>query len=265
MSRSISVMPAEAGRIALWPKTVNGVATPRINLDGVWKFTTTPPVDPHVVDVDFSGWSDAQVPGELTLQGFDIHEGTPYPYKRVFMVPLDYRGGRILLRFESVHSDARIWVNGIFVGSHCGPATVWDCDITSAVTPGEEAVVTVEIVDRAEDPSILSRYARHNTGGILRSVTLMAQPITHLSRLHIDANIADDATTGLLGVDASFAGADHGKVTLLLELISPQGEVVPTANGVLDLGQGCATISLSVPDVQTWTPSIRVFIPCPVD
>ena len=66
------------------------------------------------------------MPGELAMQGFDIESDTAYPYKRMFAVPEDFAGCQVILRFESVHSDATVWVNGIQVGRHCAPATVRD-------------------------------------------------------------------------------------------------------------------------------------------
>ena len=178
-------MDTAAGRIALWPKVVRGVKAPVISLDGAWKFSMTPGEEPFRNEVDFTGWSDAQVPGELALQGFDIEADKPCGYKRRFTVPDDYRGNAVFLRFEGVQSHARVWVNGEAVGRHGAPATIWDCDITRTVVPGAEAVLTVLIEDREDDPAILSRYARHQTGGILRSVTLLARPTVHLSRLHV--------------------------------------------------------------------------------
>ncbi len=110
----------EPSRIALWPKAVNGVATPRVCLDGTWKLTLHPPDEPYRSDVDCAAWSDVQVPGELAMHGFDIESDTAYPYKRMFAVPEDFAGCQVILRFESVHSDATVWVNGIQVGRHCG-------------------------------------------------------------------------------------------------------------------------------------------------
>ena len=241
-----------SGRIALWPKAVNGVNAPLVSLDGEWKFALKPPSEPYDETMDISVWNDVQVPGELTLQGFDIESGKPSLYARTFSVPRDYEGNAILLRFEGVQSDARVWVNGIFVGSHCGPATVWDCDITRAVTPGRDAMVTVEVVDNGDDPSILSRYARHNTGGILRSVSVMVRPVVHLSHLHVNATLADDGETGILNIDAAVSGAEGRAIDLLVNLAFPDGHGVAVAEAALDLKRGKGAISLSIPKVWTW-------------
>jgi hypothetical protein len=242
----------EPARIALWPKTVKGVATPRVSLDGTWKFTLNPPDEPFRNDVDCASWSDVQVPGELALQGFDIENDRAYPYKRVFVVPPDYVECQVILRFESVHSDATVWVNGIQVGRHCGPATAWDCDITAAVVPGAEANLTVRFEDRIGDPSILSRYARHATGGILRSVTLMAQPRIHLSRLHIDATLSPDNRTGVLNLDAAVSNPGGRPIALLLELTAPDGRTAVLSGERLDLTPGSGTLSLPAREIEAW-------------
>jgi hypothetical protein len=259
--QSPSTMARTAAAAALRPSSVAGVKSHSISLDGTWKLSLTPPDEPWRMEIDSSGWSDVQVPGELSMQGFNVEDSRAYPYRRTFRVPEDFRGCQVLLRFESVHSDTRVWVNGLPVGSHCGPATAWDCDITAAVVPGKEAFLTVEVIDRPEDPSILSTYAGHATGGILRSVSLLARPATHLSLLHVDATLAEDHRAGVLRVEAAAAsdaagaaaaGATGRRAALRLALLSPDGAPVALAATALELGEEVRSVLLRIPCAAAW-------------
>jgi beta-galactosidase/beta-glucuronidase len=67
-------------------------------------------------------------------------------YSRTFTAP-QQPGERLLLHFGAVDYRATVWVNGIQVAAHEGGHTPFSADITAALRPDAEQVVTV----RAED------------------------------------------------------------------------------------------------------------------
>ncbi len=168
---------------------VQGVQEPVISLNGDWKFSMEPSERFWGTDIDFSQWSDIKVPGECQMQGFAIRHDQPYVYKREFKVPADFTGKQIYLVFYGVYSYARVWVNGDFIREHYGGFTKWDCDITDHVFPGEQSILTVEIVDRIDDISYGSGYAKHQIGGILRDVELMALPEMNFSEFYFETEL----------------------------------------------------------------------------
>lgn len=133
-------------------------------------------------------WRHIQVPGEVAMQGHNIENDVPYYYKSSIRVPDDTVDKTVLLRFNGVYSKTRVWVNGTYIRSHKGGFTSWDSDITSVITPGEQAEIIVEFIDDIWDPSIGSLYAHHNIGGIISSVQLIVVPHTHITRLHYEVD-----------------------------------------------------------------------------
>lgn len=168
---------------------VNGVAEPVISLTGDWKFSMDPPETHWGNDIDFTRWPDIQVPGECQMQGFAIRHDRPCVYKREFSIPGDYAGKQIFLVFHGVYSHARVWVNGAFIREHHGGFTKWDCPITPHVTPGEKAILTLEVIDPVDDISYASGYAKHQIGGILRDVELMALPGLHFRSFYFETEL----------------------------------------------------------------------------
>jgi len=174
------------------PDRVEGLKEHRISLNGTWKFTLNPPEAFWKNAVDLSDWNDIKVPGEPWMQGLEIKRDIEYPYKKQIKIPDDFKGQRILLRFDGVYSAGRVWVNGNFAGEHYGGFTSWNLDITEFVVPGEPAWITVGITDLADDLSFASGYASryytddfdHFIGGILRDVTLFAVPEVCVASLH---------------------------------------------------------------------------------
>lgn len=258
------------------PTVVSGVETPVLELsgtgaEGAWEFlphpvATVPLVGAACQDLDASalpseGWEGVSVPGELVMQGFDIENNTEYYYRRRVNVPDDFSGRRVLVRFDGVYSDARVWVDGSFVRSHDGGFTSWDCDITELVSPGEDFELIVGVADlegnapgtyNQDDrilgnPSWASYYAHHNVGGILRDVSLLALSATHVERLHVDTALLDGYTRAEVRVRARLAGDTRG-VMVRLALTDPAGEpasvleAAPAPDGMLE-----ATIGVCEP------------------
>lgn len=165
---------------------VHGVKDPVILLNGDWKFSMEPPEAFWEKDIDFTQWPDIKVPGECQMQGFAIRHDRPYVYKKRFSIPADFAGKRVFLVFHGVYSYARVWVNGEFIREHYGGFTRWDCDITNHVTPGSTSTLTVEIVDRTDDISYASGYAKHQIGGILRDVEMVALPPLYFTEFYFE-------------------------------------------------------------------------------
>jgi len=168
---------------------VHGVVDPVTSLNGDWKFSMEPPEAFWENEAGFTQWSDIQVPGECQMQGFAIRHDQPFAYKREFSIPADYAGKRVFLVFHGVYSYARVWVNGEFIREHYGGFTQWVCDITEQVVPGEKSMLTVEVIDRIDDISYASGYAKHQIGGILRDVELMALPELNFNEFYFETEL----------------------------------------------------------------------------
>jgi beta-galactosidase len=214
---------------------VEGVKEPVISLNGVWKFTTTPPADFWRNEVTPDDWPKIDVPGECLMQGFEIRHDVGYPYKRKIDIPADFAGRRALLRFDGVYSYARVWVNGQFVRDHYGGFTTWDCDITDLVSPGESAWLTVEVTDRLDDISYGSGYAHHLIGGILRDVWLVALPPDHITHVNIETDWDPGTRDAILKIDAGAALQDSRGGRLLFSLIDESGRRVRVGPSTMNL------------------------------
>lgn len=224
---------------------VVGVSNPVISINGTWKFTMTPPENFWEKNVDYTGWPDIQVPGECQMQGFAIKHDQPYVYKTQFTIPDDFSEKQILLNFYGVYSYARIWVNGVYVREHFGGFTKWSADISELVTPGENAVLTVEIVDRTDDISYASGYAKHQIGGILRDVELVALPKQHFKDLHFETIFDKKYENAELKVFYELAQNTSSKIKI--EVFDAEKNLVKTVESETNQSDGKLTIPVSNP------------------
>ena len=147
--------------------TIPGVEKAEVSLNetkgnGTWKFLYeipdytakdgVPEPTEAEQDFDFSGWSGKQwenikVPGEVLMQGFDVQTNNEYYYQRKITVPADFAENRVLLRFDGVYSNTRVWIGDKHVKTHVGGFTTWDCDITEYAKPGQEVTLTVGVAE----------------------------------------------------------------------------------------------------------------------
>lgn len=225
---------------------VAGVQTPVIMLNGSWKFHMDPPAEFWKSDIEFQDWADIQVPGECQMQGFAIKHDQPFVYKKEFLVPEDYKGKEIRLVFYGVYSYARVWVNGQFVREHSGGFTRWECEISEFVSPGEQAVLTVEVTDRADDISYGSGYAKHQIGGILRDVELVALPEQNFKQLYFETDLDENYKDAVLQVFYELKKKSPARIKL--DLFDPEGSFVGSVSDDLNSGQ----LSMPVNAPELW-------------
>jgi len=229
------------------PVQVQGVSKAVLSLDGTWKFTLSPPPQFWLNSSDPAAWPDLSVPGELVMQGFGISRDVEYPYKRSVLIPSDFKGKRIILRFDGVYSYARVWVNGVFERDHHGGFTSWECDITNEVTPGQAAWITVGVTDRVDEISYGSNYAKHYIGGILRNVKLVALPSNHATRFQLGTDLDSAYRDATLEVTAAIAFHGARKAAINFQLRDPDHHPVSLRPGSMNFTTEKTEVRLDIP------------------
>jgi len=229
---------------------VKDVEKPVTSLNGDWKINLDPE-DDFRDDQPFDDWDDIRVPGECMMQGFPIKHDRPFVYKKKFAVPGDYEGKIVKLRFEGVYSYARVWVNGSYIRDHHGGFTTWECDITSAVSPGKMAVLTLEVTDRADEISFASGYAKHPIGGILRNVSLLAVPANHPEHIRIITDLDEDFLDAELIVGGVIENAGDN-LEVSVELIRPDGLTIKLLSDKLKATNGSFLIKNLIDNPLKW-------------
>lgn len=222
------------------PEEVAGVDRPVISLDGEWRFKRTPD----------SRWARIRVPGEAAMQGYAIRHDVPFLYRRVFAVPADFAGKRIILRFDGVYSHARLSVNGRYVREHHGGFTRWETDVTRWVRPGRRNELLLEVTDRLDEPSYASGYAHHPVGGILRGVTLFALPQSYVCDGYVETELDSICRDATLRVGFVYSGQEEAEAEL--RLTDPWGRAVPLRSARFGLRPGANVLAVPVSAPAKW-------------
>ena len=176
----------------------------RKSLNGDWKINwvgqpSLRPVGFEKPDYDDSAWDTIDVPSCVEMRGFGVPHYTniKYPhanrqplirdrvatnlvfnpvssYRTRFTVPADWKGRRVILRFDGVYSAFYVWVNGRRVGYSEDSTLAAEFDVTDAIGDGEN-LLAVEVYKWC-DGSYLEDQDMFRFSGIFRDVTLWSMP-----------------------------------------------------------------------------------------
>jgi hypothetical protein len=233
----------------IWPRPVivpvpdmaEGVQEGVLVLHG-WKTISTPQGEFWSDSVDTSAWHDMPTGGR---GGFGRGAGggsLQSAFRTTLDIPADFKAHRIMLRFEGVSNQAKIWVNGKFVREHWGGFMPFTCDITDFVQPGKTANLVVGVDDSRTG---LAQYVR--AGGLQRDVKLFAEPTDYITRFHVAADFDPQYRNATMKVwlRMGFHGAEDARVRLSLKNV--QGQVV-------ELNPAIVNLSRSTPETITDVP-----------
>lgn len=205
-----------------------------------------------------NGFTPTSVPnafnaGDLSRSSF---EGNVQWYRTTFTAPQVDGLAQWRVRFESVNTEATVWLNGTQIGNHRGAYLPFE--LAANVKPGDnELVVRVDSRGNAGDlPPANRPRGWWNYGGILREVYLRAVRSFDLSNVYVTAAPGQPAKARIRATLTN-ASAATLPAPVTFHVQGPQTDATTTANaGPVGPGESKqieATIDISSP--KLWSPS----------
>jgi beta-mannosidase len=250
-----------------------------ISLDGTWNYRADPGNEGirqqfFSPKYDVSVWKTMPVPSQWFVKALDYH-GVVW-FRREIQIPSSFPGSVAELHFNAVAYEARVWVNGIYVGRHIGPYTSFDLDVTHALRKGVSNLMVVR-VDCPLDPGfenykslvegntmddISMPYAREGSvGGIYRSVTLRARGDSGIDELWATTELSSDlkhaAVTVKLNLKNTVAAGKAEVRAILTEPEHPEASArtfTSTKQVKIDSGQVPVELPFSIDNPVLWYP-----------
>ncbi|MFF4829230.1 LamG-like jellyroll fold domain-containing protein [Streptomyces sp. NPDC001312] len=223
------------------------------NLNGVWQFAGAQDGDAPPFGKDLDERILVPYPVESALSGIKRHEDRMW-YRRTFTVPRNWTaepGQRLLMHFQAVDYDTKVWVNGHLVATHRGGYDAFTADVTDALKgtgPQEVVVGVTDQTDKTWQPVGKQRNAPDrgifytSSSGIWQTVWM--EPV---STGHIDAlRTTPDIDTGTLFVTPRVTGADG--MTVQATAYDGDGAVGTVT------GPAGSTLKLPVTHAKLWSP-----------
>ncbi len=262
-----------------------------VSLNGNWKFHWVKrpeerPVNFYQVDYDVSGWKEIAVPGEWTVQGYDvpIYTNMIYPfkmdaprvmgtppkdwtsyvnrnpvgsYRRNFTVPAEWTGRQTFLIFDGVNSAFYVWVNGQMVGYSEDTRLPSEFNVTRFLKPGEN-VLAVEVY-RWCDGSYLEDQDFWRMAGIFRNVSLMSRGPVYVRDYFVQTELDQDYRDAAfkLKVQVKNLGGQDLPVKVEASLFDDAGKpVIENLAGAATVkagGESSVELSSAVSNPKKWS------------
>ena len=173
-------------------------------------------------------------------------------YQRDITTPKSLRNKRIFLIFGAVDFRATVWLDGKQIAEHEGGYTPFEIDITSLVTPGKPARLTVRAFDNTDPETPTGKQIGWYTpsGGIWQTVYLEFRGESFVRSAHITPDIEKEQAT----FDCVVEGSNPGDYTL--EISAAAGVQCCQIKQPVSLKQGANTIQIVLPVKfpQLWSP-----------
>ena len=237
-----------------------------LNLNGTWEFAFD---DKNIGESEkwYENFTidkkEIQVPYtyETKMSGIGIEEFHPVVWYRR-EVELNGVQGKTILNFEGVDYEAKVWVNGVFAGSHRGAYSRFSMDITDLISKGKN-VVTLRAEDsqsciqprgkqRWKDENFLCWYVQ--TTGIWKSVWIENVAETYVKSLKITPDI--DRSTVRFEIRLNRKPLDRVRIKTD---VSFDGDKVTSST--IDVNTECSEFEISLAngdrpwEVRYWSPN----------
>ena len=155
--------------------------------------------------------------------------GGRYQYEKRFVLYEENIGKSIVLHFEGVYQNCRVYLNGLEVGGYHYGYTAFDVDISDAVRAGENTLrVTV-------DNSLEPNCRWYSGSGIYRPVTMYIRDRIHISQVHLET-----------------VNIHPAKVSVDVITTAPCSAVVEIYDGEKLVSSGTPGV-LEIPNAQLWS------------
>lgn len=156
--------------------------------------------------------------------GFRYPETSVGWYRKIFTIPAEDEGRRIALQFDGIFRDARIWVNGFYLGHEPSGYATQVYDISEYLNYGGENVVAV----RAD--ATLEEGWFYEGAGIYRHVWLDKTDNLHVAPFgtFIYSNMSAPYDNAVVKIETNIGNNDArpAKYSLKHTLLDPDGNVI---------------------------------------
>ena len=230
----------------LWSLNAEAREKKRINLG--WKYQSGTVENAQAVDFNDNDWQDVNLPHDVAVVGPFIEKGHGASnrngfrpqgrgwYRKTINYDAAWRGKYVVLEFEGVYRDAKVYVNGkLCEGQHPNGYLDFEVDITDRLQSGKNVIAV------SYDNSYTKSSRWYNGEGINRDVWLKVLGDVHVARYGTYVTTPKITSTMAkvnVKTDIRNERADSVICRLITEIISPDGKTVATAEAVAPFGGG---------------------------
>ena len=189
----------------------------KLRIDEDWRVQIGSIPGAEAVAFDDSAWAATNVPHDMSIALVSTTDNDPGAmgwYRKHFMLPRGFYGKKVIVQFDGVYQDSKIYLNGTQVGSQRFGYVSFNCDLTPYLHTTGDNVLAVFVDNQT------SRRSHFYSGtGVYRHVWLIATDKVYIK------NWGTAVTTPRVGVAQSEIRV---RTELVNELVEPQARELET-------------------------------------
>lgn len=218
--------------------------------DSEWTDVTLP--HDWVVDLPYS--KDASHSHGYKTVGYKYPETSVGWYRKVFEIPAEDLGKHISLQFDGIFRDARVWVNGFYLGNEPSGYATQVYDISEYLNYGGENILAVRVDATLEEGWF------YEGAGIYRHVWLDKADPLHVSPFGVfayaDLKEPYDVATVTVETTVDNKGLETADYEVRTSLVAPDGTrtemPATTEKGLMAKSSRKSTASVAVREPALW-------------
>lgn len=247
------------------PTTSDSSPRFRQRLNMSWRFLRENPTGAESTDYDDSRWQLVDLPHDAAIYGPFKKKGDGASarngfrtqmrgwYRRHLEYDSSWQDKRVLLQFEGVYRDAKVYVNGqLCEGSHPNGYLDFETDITDKLNTGDNVIAV------SYDNHFVKSSRWYNGEGINRDVWLMVQSPLHVARYGTyvtTSKITPQRAKVCIETCVQNERADSVLCQLVTTIYDPQGKIVAKRTAIAPFASGetyAFKQELSIDKPQLW-------------
>ena len=231
------------------------VRTDWLNLNGLWDFEITER-DTNKIAINYARKILVPFCVESALSGIKetITGKQQMMYRRFFSIPSHWNQKHLILHFEAVDYEAKVWVDGKYVGIHKGGYDHFQFDIAGFLNKDEKHEIKLVVWDPTNEgsqpigkqalPAIRNRTKYTATSGIWQTVWLEPTNEVAIESIKIIPNIDN----GTISLQTKVVGATQG-ARIKIQAFDQGKEI---ASSIAAIGE---PVSLQLNQPKLWSPT----------
>ncbi|MCD7969377.1 MAG: glycoside hydrolase family 2 protein [Alistipes sp.] len=170
----------------------------------------------------------------------DYFRGMGY-YLKESVIPSDWRGKRVFIRFNGSNAVTGVYINGLLAGEHAGGYTAFTYEITDYVQFGSKNTFWITVSNAPRSDVLPVGGDQNSYGGILRDVEVIVTGREMVSLTHFGGTgayiIQREVTREVVEAEAELhiSGVRDNNVTAVLTVSDEEGQVVASESARLRL------------------------------
>ena len=224
----------------------------KIFFNNDWLFTDSFEESYVAEDCDTAAFTKVRIPHTVKVTPFNYFDESEYAcvsaYRKEFTAPADWKGRSVRLTFEGVAHEAKLFVNGKAVFTHCCGYTAFTADLSDILRFGEKNVIALRVDsnETLNQPPFGFVIDYMTYGGIYRDVYFEVSDVRHIEDVFLHCDIDSDPV--VLTGEVTLSKACAGELSELELRVSADGREL----GIKPVAGLNTVFSMPVKNIELW-------------